>query len=343
MTEANVLGQGPVPLVEVVRGPFVECVHLGHVVVADTKDIVAAWGDPDAVILPRSSCKMLQALPLVESGAADAAGLGAEHLALASASHEGARLHVERVDRWLGDLGLGEADLRCGVQVPSDRAERHGLRDTGGLPRQVHNNCSGKHAGFLTVCRHLRAGAEYVDVTHPVQQAVRAAFEEMVGEESPGWGIDGCSAPNFGCTVGGLARAMARMAAPEELGGVRGRAAGRLVEAMMAHPMLVAGEGRACTEMMSAAREPFAIKTGAEGVFVGILPARKLGIAVKIADGATRASEAAIATLLARLGVLDPAHPLVKKRLNPPQINRRDIVAGEIRPAEALWQAGRPL
>ncbi|HLS59291.1 MAG TPA: asparaginase, partial [Paracoccaceae bacterium] len=131
MGEANVLGAGPEPLVEFVRGPFVECVHLGHAVVADSNGIVAAWGDPDAVILPRSSCKMLQALPLVESGAADAAGLGAEELALACASHQGAAVHVERVGRWLAGLGMGEDDLRCGPQVPDDREERARLREAG--------------------------------------------------------------------------------------------------------------------------------------------------------------------------------------------------------------------
>jgi L-asparaginase II len=334
---------GAVPLVEVTRGPFVECVHAGHAVVADESGIVAAWGDPAAVILPRSSCKMFQALPLVESGAADAAGLGEEALALACASHSGGAAHVERVGRWLAALGLDEADLRCGTQVPDDRSERARLRALGRQPGQVHNNCSGKHAGFLTLAAHLGAGPEYVAVDHPVQRAVRAAFEEMTGETSAGWAIDGCSAPNFGCTLAGLARAAARMARPAGLGRARGAAAERLVAAMMAHPLLVAGEGRACTELMAAARGRAAIKTGAEGVFLAILPDRGLGVALKVADGATRASEAAVTALLVRLGLLEAEHPAVLRRMRVPVLSRRGMTAGEVRPAAGLWAAGRRL
>jgi L-asparaginase II len=334
---------GAVPLVEVTRGPFVECVHFGHAAVADAGGIIAGWGDPGAVILPRSSAKMFQALPLVESGAADAAGLGPEALALACASHSGAAAHVERVERWLASLGLGEDALRCGPQVPGDRAERARLRALGREPGQAHNNCSGKHAGFLTLGAHLRAGPEYVEPDHPVQRAVRSAFEEMTGEASPGWAVDGCSAPNFGCTLGGLARAAARMARPDGLGRARGAAAERLVAAMLAHPLLVAGEGRACTELMAAAHGRAALKTGAEGVFLAILPGRGLGAALKVTDGATRASEAALAALLVRLGVVEAGDPAVLRRLRAPVLSRRGMPAGGVRPAPALWEAGRRL
>lgn len=282
------------PMVEVRRGGFVESLHRGHAVICDAAgELRASWGDPEAVILPRSSCKMLQALPLVESGAAD--GLDSERLALACASHQGAGMHVSRVARWLEDLGLDEGDLRCGAQRPDDAVERNRLRMSGEDARQLHNNCSGKHTGFLTLNRHLRAGPEYVEPDHAVQRAVRAAFEEMTGADSPGYGVDGCSAPNFATTVRGLAWAMARMADPRGLGPAREAAVRRLVSAMIAHPLLVAGEGRACSEMMAAMRGRAAIKTGAEAVFVAILPEPGLGVALKIEDGATRASECAVA------------------------------------------------
>jgi len=327
------------PLVEVWRGPMVESRHRGHAVVADASGgVIAAWGDPDAVIFPRSSCKMLQALPLLESGAG--AGLSPERMALACASHEGSALHAAAVSAWLGALGLGEKDLRCGPQVPGDAAERRRLAARGAAPDQTHNNCSGKHAGFLALGRHLGAGPEYVEIDHPVQRAVRAAFEEMTGAESPAWGVDGCSAPNFACTVAGLATAMARMARPESLGRARGAAAAALVDAMRAHPFLVAGEGRACTELMQASGGAAAIKTGAEAVFVAILPGRGLGLALKIEDGATRASECAVAALLCRLGALDPADPVVRRRLEPTLLNRRDVPVGRIAPAPALWSGG---
>lgn len=329
-------------MVETWRGSLPESRHRGHAVVCDAAGgIVAAWGDPDAVIFPRSSCKMLQALPLVESGAAG--GLSSERLALACASHSGAEMHVARVAAWLADLGLAEPDLRCGAQVPDDARERHRLRDAREAPCQLHNNCSGKHAGFLALERHLRGGPEYVEIDHPVQKAVRAAVEEMTGASSPGWGVDGCSAPNFATTVRGLAFAMARMADPRGLRRAREDAARRLVAAMVAHPALVAGEGRACTELMAATGGAVAVKTGAEAVFVAILPARGLGVALKIEDGATRASECAIAALLVRLGAVEAAEPAVARRLTPPILSRRGFPAGRVRPAESFWQGGARL
>lgn len=332
----------PVTMVEIQRGSIVESRHRGHAVICDARgDIRAVWGNADAVILPRSSCKMLQALPLVESGAGD--HLSTEQLALACASHSGAEMHVTRVSRWLEELGLGEGDLRCGCQVPDDATERHRLRDAGRAPDQRHNNCSGKHAGFLTLNRHLKGGSEYVELDHPVQKAVRTAFEEMCGMEAPGWGVDGCSAPNFATTVHGLALAMARMADPRGLGRAREDAARKLVAAMMAHPLLVAGEGRACSELMAAMGGTVAVKTGAEAVYTGILPRLGLGIAIKIEDGTTRASECAIAALLVRLGVVPADHPDVLKRLRPPFASRRGIPAGDVHPEPSFFAEGAPL
>ncbi|WP_418592726.1 asparaginase [Ponticoccus sp. (in: a-proteobacteria)] len=326
---------GPHPMVEIHRGGFVESRHGGHAVVCDSGGtIVEAWGDPDAVILPRSAAKMLQALPLVASGAARAAGLGPRQLALACASHQGAPLHVAEVGTWLERLGLRAEDLRCGPEPSRDKTLRFEMIRTGQRPGRIHNNCSGKHTGFLTLARHLGTGPDYVAPEHPVQRACRAHFEDMTGAPSPGFGIDGCSAPNFATTVAGLARAMARMAGAAGRAGAAEQASAALVEAMIAHPDLVAGEGRACTLLMRAASEPVAIKTGAEGVFVAILPQRGLGLALKIADGATRASECAVAALLVRLGVLEAGHPDVARFLNPPIRNWDGQVTGEIRTAD---------
>jgi L-asparaginase II len=318
-----------VPMVELWRGGRCESVHAGHAVICDPEGgVLAAWGDPDAVIYPRSSCKMVQALPLLESGAG--AGLSAAQLALACASHQGAAIHTRAVARWLADLGLGEGDLRCGAHEPHDRDERDRLIRAGEAPCQLHNNCSGKHAGFLMLSRHLRAGPEYVEPDHPVQRAVRAAFEEVTGEASPGYGIDGCSAPNFATSLTGLARAMAAFAAAGT-GDARGRAMRRLTDAMMAHPEMVAGEGRACTILMRAMAGRAAVKTGAEGVFVAILPGLRLGLALKIADGAARAAEAAVAALLVRLGVLDAGDPAARRYIGAPIRNWRGIETGALR------------
>jgi len=154
----------PIDLVEVWRGDLLESVHQGHAVICDaTGQIIEAWGDPGAVIYPRSSSKMIQALPLVESGAADQFGLTAAQLALSCASHQGAPIHTDPVGLWLRDMGLSDDDFRCGPQEPRDHEDRDRLIRAGDQPCRIHNNCSGKHAGFLTLTQHLGAGPEYVD------------------------------------------------------------------------------------------------------------------------------------------------------------------------------------
>lgn len=327
----------PIPMVELWRGGLLESTHLGHaVLVDDTGQIVQAWGDPERIIFPRSSCKMIQALPLVESGAADAYGLTTAQLALSCASHQGAALHVNAARDWLAGIGLGEPDLRCGSHEPYDKAERDRLICDHEGPCQLHNNCSGKHSGFLTVTKHLKAGPEYVEIDHPLQKAIRAATEEVTGETVAGYGIDGCSAPNFAMSVAGLARAMAEFAKGREGGSVRERAMQRLRDAMAAHPEYVAGEGRSCTELMRAMGGRVAIKTGAEAVFIAMIPEKKLGLAMKIEDGNSRASEAALVGILTQLGVLDAAHPMSQKRLPAPQTNCRGFTTGELRLSEGF-------
>ena len=322
----------PAPFAEIWRGPFLESVHSGHAVICDaTGQIMDAWGDPNIVVLPRSSSKMIQALPLVRSGAADAFGLTTQHLALSCASHEGAEIHVEEVGKWIAGLGLDDSAFRCGPQESRDRAVMETQIRAHERPCRIHNNCSGKHAGFLTLARHLGGGAEYVNPDHPVQRACLETFEDVTGQTSPGYGIDGCSAPNHAATLHGIARAMAHFAAAPE-----GSAEARLHQAMRLHPELVAGEGRACTELMHACDGQVALKTGAEGFFIAIIPHRGIGIALKAACGTTRAAEAAITALLVRLGVLDADHPAALKRINTPITNWDGLQTGILKPAASL-------
>ncbi|MFN6926162.1 MAG: asparaginase [Tabrizicola sp.] len=323
----------PHPMVELWRGGLPESTHSGHAVIWGPDGIEEAWGDPTAVIFPRSSCKMIQALPLLETGAADAVGLTEAQLAFACASHQGEGRHVKMAADWLAGIGLGEPDLRCGAHEPYDRDERNRLIRSDESPCQLHNNCSGKHCGFLTVTRHIKAGPEYVEIDHPLQRMIRQTTEEVTGETMAGWGVDGCSAPNFAMSVAGLARAMQAFAAATGSGGARDRAMHRLTRAMATYPENVAGEGRACTELMRAMDHKVAIKTGAEAVFVAIIPEQKRGIALKIVDGGTRGSEAAIVALLARVGVLDPAHPAARKRLGGELTNWRGIETGRVQTA----------
>ncbi len=326
-----------VPMVEIWRGNFLETIHEGHAVVCDpTGKIVKSWGNPSAIVLPRSSSKMLQALPLIESGAADAVGLTSRHLALACASHSAASIHTELVSDWLSALGFSDSDLRCGVQEPFDIAARDALIHSGDPVCQLHNNCSGKHTGFLTLSRHIGASSEYIEPDHPVQLAVREAFDDMTGLSSPGFSIDGCSAPNFATSILGMARAMAIFAVARDGKDRRLSAAARLREAMAAHPEYVAGEGRACTELMRALGHGAVIKTGAEGYFVAMLPQHSLGVALKVLDGKTAAAEAALAALLIDLGALDVNHPTAKKYVDAPLLNRRGVSCGSTRIASGF-------
>lgn len=313
---------GPEPFAQLWRGGLLESTHTGHAVICNDKgEIVESWGDPSTVIFPRSSCKMLQALPLMESGAFDAAGLTEAHAAFACASHWGSAMHVAMAKNWLEGLGMGEADLRCGTHEPNDKVERNRLIKTDESPCQYHNNCSGKHSGMLTMNRHLKGDAEYTEVDHPLQVRIKQAFEEVTGEASPGWGIDGCSAPNFATSVAGLARAMGRFAGATGNGDARDRAMHRLAKAMRTYPELVAGDTACDTELMRAMDGRVTLKGGAEAVHIAIIPEKKLGVALKVVDGTYRASDSAIAAILVRLGVLDGEHKYTKKRLNPVQKN----------------------
>ena len=322
----------PAPLVEILRGPLVESVHFGHAAVVNGKgETVLEWGDPDAVSYPRSSSKMIQALPLVESGVAAGVGLTSEHLALACASHSAGDIHSTRVLAWMNDLGLPDRAFLCGPQEPRDKEARDALIREGGTPCRYHNNCSGKHCGFLTWSLTMKVGPDYTDMDHPLQRRILQAFEEVTDAASPAWGIDGCSAPNHATTPRAMARAMAAFATAHERSDGRSYAMVELREAMMAHPELVANPDRACTRLMRAAKGKAALKTGAEGYFIAILPGLGLGLALKIVDGATRAAECATAAILVKLGVLDANDPEVKAYLNPQITNFAGLVTGEMR------------
>jgi L-asparaginase II len=316
-------------LVELTRGPLVESVHRGSVAVADADGrIVFSLGDLETPFYPRSSLKPIQTLPLLESGAADAFGLGDEHIALACASHSGEPMHTTRVAAWLERIGCTETDLACGAHPSRYEPVAEDMLRRGEKPTRIHNNCSGKHSGFLTVARHWDIGTSgYERHDHPVQRAVAAVFAELAGlkGEMP-YGIDGCAAPNFAAPLAAQARAFALMAGP------RGA---RVVRAMTVHPDLVSGTGRACQILMRSAKGRAAVKTGAEGFFAAMIPEHGLGIVLKIDDGAARAAETAMAALLERFGVLgDDAG--AREILRGPIFNTRGTVVGERRAAEAL-------
>jgi L-asparaginase II len=328
-------------LVEVLRGPRVESVHRGAVAVVDADGAAAlALGYVAHPIFPRSAVKALQALPLVETGAADRYGLGDEELAIACGSHGGEPAHVAAVERMLARAGLDAAALECGAHPPSHHPSADALVRAGRTASAVHNNCSGKHAGFLCLARHLGVDhRRYVSPAHAVQQTVKAAIEQMagvgLGEES--CAIDGCAAPTWAMPLANLAQAFARFGTGHALAPGRAKAAARLRAACARKPFFVAGTGRFATVAMEQLRERAFVKSGAEGVYCGALPAQGLGIAVKCDDGAGRAAEAVMAALLMRLLPLEAdACAMLDRFARPILRNWNGIEVGRLRMSKAV-------
>ncbi len=268
-------------LVQVTRGGVVESFHRGRAVVMEASGtVVAAWGDVEIPVFPRSAVKPLQALALIESGAAEALGVSDAEIALACASHAGEAVHTEGVSRWLERLGLGVGDLECGAQEPRDPATARALLEQGKTPSALHNNCSGKHAGFLATTRHLGLPVEgYTAPVHPVQEGWIRILAEMSGVDlsESARGTDGCSIPTVALPLTGLARAMARLANPSALPPERAAAARRITVAMVANPHLVGGRERFDTAAIEAGRGAYIVKVGAEGVYAAALLEQGLG------------------------------------------------------------------
>jgi L-asparaginase II len=324
-------------VVEVLRGDRVESVHRGAGAVVDADGRVAlAFGDVDRPVYPRSAVKALQALPLIESGAADTLGLTDADIALACASHSGEAAHVALATGMLRKAGRDESALECGAHWPLGEAAAQTLARSGRTPSPLHNNCSGKHAGF--VCLACAEGIDpggYVSPNHPVQRAVTEALADAtgtpLGEENRA--IDGCSIPAYAIPLRALALGFARFATGRGLPAGRARAAARIRAAVAANPSVVAGRGRFDTEVMTLLGARAFTKTGAEGVFCAALPELGLGLAVKADDGGKRAAEVMIAALLRRRGgfgeALDRfAEPLLR--------NWNGVAVGVLRPVGPL-------
>jgi L-asparaginase II len=331
-------------LVEALRGGLVESRHCGAVAVVDADGrTVFALGQVERPIFPRSAVKALQALPLVESGAADRYGFADDELAVACASHGGEPGHVAAVGSMLARAGLTSSALRCGVHPPLHRESAAALIRAGVEPAAVHNNCSGKHAGFLCLSCQLEADPRgYCDPDHLAQREVRDVIESISGAElsDARRAVDGCSVPTWATPLTNLALAFARFGTGQGLAPARAKAAARLRAACAAHPWHVAGTGRFCTQMMRRFGERVFVKTGAQGVFCAALPAQGLGVAIKCDDGTTAAAEVVMASLIARFaGLSDAERDAIDQYLRPVLCNWNGLEVGIMRPAEALQSA----
>jgi len=332
-------------LVEVTRGALVESCHRGAVAIVDADGrVLLAAGDIQRPVYPRSAVKALQAIPLIESGAAEAFGLGQAEFAIACASHSGEEVHIATVRALLAKAGLDESLLACGAHWPmSERASRE-LTRNGKSPTAIHNNCSGKHAAMLVTAVQLGLVPRgYERPEHGVQEEIRRVISQICGValERDEMGIDGCSVPTFALPLAALATGFARLACGRGLENKRAGAAQRLMRACFAAPHLVAGEGRFDTMVMRRLGDAAFLKGGAEGVHCAALPAPGIGIAIKVDDGTKRGAERVLYYLLARL--IAGADQALAAELAGDIRNWHGDKVGTIRPAPALKAAVRAL
>jgi L-asparaginase II len=334
----NDVNTNPV-LVEVTRDGAVESRHRGAVCVYDAEgERVMAWGDVDTPVFPRSAIKPLQAMPFVETGAADAWKATAEELALACGSHSGEPMHVRVAQAWLERLRLSINDLACGPHMPLGEVAAQSLIAAGRAPTRLHNNCSGKHLAMLATALFKQEPIDgYTDPGHPAQQRIRAVLSEMSECDltAATTAVDGCSAPTIAIPLSGIARAYAKFADTRWLPVPRQSAIRRLRVAIAIHREMVAGTDRFCTALMGRKGQALVIKGGAEGMFAAALPQLGLGVALKIDDGAKRASEVAVAALLRYLELFDDKDwTALEPWVAPTLFNHAGIPVGAIRAAD---------
>ena len=327
-------------LIEVLRGAVVESRHRGAVSVVDGDGKpVLAIGDIERPVFPRSAIKAIQALPLVESGAAEDLMFGNRELALACASHSGEEGHVETARTMLARAGLTEDAYECGAHWPFDQPVLIDFATHGVKPLAVHNNCSGKHAGFLCFACHEGIDTSgYVALGHKVQDAVKDAMESVTGavHDVDLCGTDGCSIPTYAIPLRNLAHGFAKMATGTGLGPSRAKAAKQLVEACMAEPWHVAGTNRPDTDIMREGKGRVFTKVGAEGVYTAAIPELGLGIALKCEDGSERGAVAMVNAVLAKLFGTDDLAETYRESANKGFRNWNKIEVGRFRPVGAL-------
>jgi len=324
-------------MVEATRGHHVETKHRGVAAVVDSRGhLIRSWGAIHDLVFGRSSLKFIQAIPLIESGAADSFQLSPKEIALACASHHGEETHVRVLEGWLHKLGKDERILECGVQRPLHSVISKKKPSFYDKPSQLHNACSGKHLGFLTTALHRKEQLEgYISKDHPAQQRVEHALSEMTGVDlvhAP-HGIDGCGIPAFAMPLFNIALAMARFADPSHLHYPRQKSIHRILEAVKENPEMISGSDGFDTRLMNMTQGKVICKGGAGGVEVGIIPSLGFGIALKIDDGNSKAAEVAFLAILHTLGVLDND---LYEAMNPriPILTHRGKTVGFLQPTK---------
>ena len=320
-------------LVNDLRGDIIENRHRGAIAVCDPRGrLLHAWGNTEALVYPRSAIKALQALPLVESGAANHFSLSDEELALACSSHTAESMHTDRIRAWLRRLELDEDALECGPHAPYDERAAASLIRNDIEPGRIHNNCSGKHTAMLTTCCHLgEITRGYIERDHPAQARWFDALGEMadIDMQRLPWNRDGCGIPVVAMPLATIATAFARFAMPDSLDRSRADAIERIGNAIAANPMMIGGTGQLASEIVAVTGRRLLVKSGAAGVFTATLADQGLGIALKIDDGDGTAAGIALIEVLRQLGALDDAEiEVLETRRRAPISNTRGVITG---------------
>ncbi len=326
-------------LVEVTRNPLIESIHRGSIAVMDVVGNLLAWaGDPGITTFYRSAAKPIQALPVITSGAADKFGLTDAELAIICSSHSGEDDHVKVITDLLEKLGFPLDILQCGTHPPFNSTSAIEIWRKGLQPTALHCNCSGKHLGMLAICKVMGWSTDnYLKIEHPLQQLLLAKIKEYHHFNDIVVGIDGCGVPVYGLPLKEMAKGFARLSKPNILPAEIANASKRLVTAMTKHPKLVAGTGKLDTILMEILGPKVVSKAGAEGVQCLGLLEQGIGIAIKIEDGAIRATAPTCIEVLRQLGVLSKKElQQLKSKHNVPIKNQRNEIVGEVRPVFKL-------
>lgn len=276
-------------LVQVNRGGVLESFHRGSVcVVNSANEVVFKLGNSNQICYPRSALKLVQTLPLIDLGGIEHFGFTDEEIAVMCGSHNAEDKHLEAVESIFIKIGLSKDYLACGPQYPTHKPTHEHLIKLDLKPQQIHNNCSGKHAGMLALCKLLNFPLEdYINPNHPVQKLILEYISEFY--EYPAskmvCALDGCSAPIYSIPVLNQAIAFKNLVYPVAFSVSKQKACKRLISIVGSNPFMIAGSQRYCTEMMNITAPKVIGKTGAEGVFCMSFVEQKLGVCIKIDDG----------------------------------------------------------
>jgi L-asparaginase II len=329
-------------LVEIYRNKVLESFHRGVVCVVDKDgEILYSEGDVNQVCYPRSAMKLLQALPLIELGGIEKFGFTLEEIAIMCGSHNAEPEHLRVVNSILSKIGLTKDALFCGPQYPSSKKDANALIKNDEKPQHIHNNCSGKHAGMLALCKLIDAPIDnYINPQHPAQKLIMDACAEMFEYEKEKMivALDGCSAPIFSIPVYHQALSYKNIVHPIKFSEKRQHACKLIVDAISQYPFMIAGTKRYCTDMMQVCAPRIIGKTGAEGIFCLGLTEEKIGVCIKIDDGKMAPQYNVAQVFIKHTGIfthaeLAPLHHYQESEI----INFNKFITGEIRVREGLF------